>query len=442
MSEQQETAPAQQQQQQKQSTHSEESQCVPEEPLPLLIHNHSQAGEGHKFYPPPLVKHEEVVANRDLFFDTLNKFHSALGTRFMVPTIGGKELDLHLLYVEVTARGGLEQVIKDRKWKEITGVFNFPPTTTSASFVLRKYYISLLHHYEQVYFFQSQGRLFVPTAPLPVPSPIPQSTDNGLVHRGSDGVQPVIKKRKRRSFSIPPPVGVDPASSVDQPVTGIIDGKFEHGYLVTVKVGSDTLRGVLYHVSSGGSGAQFAGVSCFQSNNSYDAEASGTRARRRKKKDGMRKRDPSHPKPNRSGYNFFFAEQHAKLKALHPDKDREISKMIGELWNKLKEEERAVYQECGLKDKERYKKEMQEYKERLKMQPLTNEVLNQELDKLPDSCEHRPDHHLLLRAEAKGDVPSLSTQSGTTDVNISAELKSSIQDNDHNKPISEQGAYG
>ena len=61
------------------------------------------------------------------------------------------------------------QVIKDRKWKEITGVFNFPRTTTSASYVLRKYYITLLHHYEQAYFFGATGYLIPPPSNFQVP---------------------------------------------------------------------------------------------------------------------------------------------------------------------------------------------------------------------------------------------------------------------------------
>jgi len=64
--------------------------------------------------------------------------------------------------------------------------------------------------------------------------------------------------------------------------------------------------------------------------------------RRRRKKSEIKKRDPAHPKPNRSGYNFFFAEQHARLKPLHPGKDREISRMIGELWNNLTDSKKAV----------------------------------------------------------------------------------------------------
>ncbi|XP_057818916.1 high mobility group B protein 15 isoform X6 [Cryptomeria japonica] len=249
--------------------------------------------------PLPLVKHDEVVANRDLFFKTLNQFHFAVGSKYQVPTIGGKELDLHRLYVEVTARGGLSKVIKDRKWKEII---------------------------------------------------------------------------------------VDPTSSVDQPVTGVIDGKFEHGYFVTVKMGADILRGVLYHVPSGGSGVQHADISYFQSSNTFDTTTSGLNARRKKQKERIR-RDPDHPKPNRSGYNFFFAEQHARLKALHPDKDRELSKMIGELWNKLTEEERVVYQDFGLKDKERYKREMQEYKQKLKGSHIS-EVSSQQVMEIWNSDDH------------------------------------------------------
>ena len=53
-----------------------------------------------------------------------------------------------------------------RKWKDITTIFNFPPTTTDASFVLHKYYITLLYHYEQVYFFGAQGQPIPPPANL------------------------------------------------------------------------------------------------------------------------------------------------------------------------------------------------------------------------------------------------------------------------------------
>lgn len=125
------------------------------------------------------------------------------------------------------------------------------------------------------------------------------------------------------------------------PVIGVINGKFEYGYLVTVTVGTEKLQGVLYHTSEFSMG-QVQQQTLIANNSANEVIMSGTRRRRRRKKSEMRKRDPSHPKPNRSGYNFFFAEQHARLKALHPGKDREMSRMIGDLWNKLSETQRAV----------------------------------------------------------------------------------------------------
>lgn len=54
------------------------------------------------------------------------------------------------------------QVTNERKWREVTEPFSFPPTATSASFVLRKFYINLLHHFEQVYFLRNTGALVPP----------------------------------------------------------------------------------------------------------------------------------------------------------------------------------------------------------------------------------------------------------------------------------------
>jgi hypothetical protein len=129
-------------------------------------------------------------------------------------------------------------------------------------------------------------------------------------------------------------------------VSGFIDGKFEHGYLVTVKVGSESLKGVLYHMPPGNLCQQFASVPNVVDDNGTvglsTAAIDARRRRRRRRKDEMPKKDPNAPKPNRSGYNFFFQEQHTRLRALHPDKDKEISRLIGESWNKLTEEQRAV----------------------------------------------------------------------------------------------------
>lgn len=319
----------------------------------------------HHKYPEPHAKYKDVVEDRKLFMETLGKLHAAMATKFMIPTIGGKELDLHRLFVEVTSRGGIEKVIGDRRWREITAAFNFPSTATNASFVLRKYYMSLLHHYEQIYFFGAHGWNSPPAASSNTPSsasaPSERSAEPVLQHSSS-----MPNARKRRANGELTSAG--PSQAANRSVVGVIDGKFENGYFVTVTVGAQKLRGVLFHPPEQTSNqtVDFLGIV-------DNSNAKVVRRRRRRKK--LSKRDPTHPKPNRSGYNFFFAEQHARLKPLHPGRDREISKMIGDLWNKLTETEKAVYQERGVKDKERYKSEMAVYRERLKTgQIISNAV--------------------------------------------------------------------
>ncbi|XP_047318558.1 high mobility group B protein 15-like [Impatiens glandulifera] len=277
-------------------------------------------------YPPPLAKFEVITVNPCLFMETLEKLHASLGTKFMIPVIGGRDLDLHRLFVQVTSRGGFHKIVKERRWREITATFNFPSTATNASFVLRKYYASLLLHYEQIYLFNA--KFWSPSSSAdhvsPIPMEIPSLPSSEVLYAGSS-------------------------------VIGVIDGKFENGYLVTITIGSEKLKGVLYQT-----------VETHIQNND-DPPSAGVlgRRRRRRRKSEIRKRDPSRPKPNRSGYNFFFKEQHARLKPLYPRMDRDISRMIGELWMTTNESEKTVYQEKAMEDKERYRLEMDEYRMRL-----------------------------------------------------------------------------
>ncbi|ONK72824.1 uncharacterized protein A4U43_C04F23610 [Asparagus officinalis] len=464
----------------------------------------SMANDVHpKVYPPPLLSHVEVSTNPIAFYDTLRRLHSALGSRFMIPVIGGKELNLHQLYVQVTQRGGLEKVILERRWRDVIATFDFPPTTTSASFVLRKYYLSLLHHYEQLYFFRTQGPLVAPSAEfanarlahvsLTHPDQVPRATashEEEAKPRSSRGPQLVVPapahireghvclsvdnasqspilvgpRPSIGSSSAAAPLTLDNAQTVmpaiprpikghepgeasyvakapaiveDKTVTyangvlgshsaasaptsgestptaekyavsnadghqatpsgpistnptlagssstgvqnlsvsGTIDGKFEHGYFVSVRVGTQVLHGVLYHAHP----LDAAYSSLHQSNyptsgtnslleqspsNVTDPYIPQTRSSQRRKK--YKNRAPGQPKPNRSAYNFFFAEEHAKLKVEHPRKERQYSKMIGDSWSKLTEEERGVYDAYGKRDKERYRRELQAYRERM-----------------------------------------------------------------------------
>lgn len=106
---------------------------------------------------------------------------------------------------------------------------------------------------------------------------------------------------------------------------GTIDLKFDGGYVVTVNLGYEQLKGVLYHVPR------------YASQSSASIPTSHNR-----KKSRLGSHDPSRPKSNRSGYNFFFAEHYARLKPSYYGQERAISKKIGYLWNNLTESERQV----------------------------------------------------------------------------------------------------
>ncbi|KAM6543587.1 hypothetical protein CsatB_008034 [Cannabis sativa] len=305
-------------------------------------------------YPTPLASHDDVAKDPIVFWDTLRRFHFLMNTKFMVPVIGGKELDLHILYVEVTRRGGFEKVVAEKKWREVGTIFMFSPTTTSASFVLRKHYISLLYHYEQVHFFRMQGPLCSPSVTFPVCS------------RSFKPELAIVEYSPKSINDFP----------MNQDIEGIgtIDGKFDCGYLVSVKLGSEVLTGVLYHPEEEGCGTSGSPVVAEPNNNAIVPYTGKPRHSRRRKRKSKRRGDPNYPKPNRSGYNFFFAEKHYKLKSLFPNREREFTKMIGESWTNLSPEERTVYQNIGLKDKERYRRELKEYKESIKLRQQTVET--------------------------------------------------------------------
>ena len=120
-------------------------------------------------------------------------------------------------------------------------------------------------------------------------------------------------------------------------VSGTIDAKFDGGYVVTVILGSEQLKGVLFHVPDNVSQSSHAeGTSSSQN---LGDDTSNLLSRKRAK---YAPRDPFRPKSNRSGYNFFFAENYARLKPSYHGQERAISKRIGFLWNNLSEAERQV----------------------------------------------------------------------------------------------------
>ncbi|KAK6934693.1 ARID DNA-binding domain [Dillenia turbinata] len=299
-----------------------------EDPSPITpsSEENGNGGSNPRLYPSPVAEYDQVASDSELFYHTLRAFHQSFGSNFNVPTVGGRALDLYRLFVEVTSRGGIEKVIKDHKWKEVTVVFNFPSTITSASFVLRKYYLSLLYHYEQAYYFREEGPL------ISLPDLLSKSTINGsaALHAAEESAV---------ANQLPASLELQPGGLVD----GAIDAKFDNGYMVSVGLGAEKLRGVLYHIPTASDTSQ--------SNNSVNPP----QRKRKRKKSHLALKDSSRPEPNSRGYKLFFEKHYTMLEPLHYGYDKDIKERIQALWNKLSEAEKKVYEEKELRDEDRHR---------------------------------------------------------------------------------------
>ncbi|XP_042232541.1 AT-rich interactive domain-containing protein 2-like [Homarus americanus] len=78
----------------------------------------------------------------DGFLKQLEEFHQQRGTAFKrLPRINGKGVDLYLLYVVVTARGGWQKVNARCEWDDILEDFRLPAACVNSATALKHIYI-------------------------------------------------------------------------------------------------------------------------------------------------------------------------------------------------------------------------------------------------------------------------------------------------------------
>ncbi|KAL8146998.1 high mobility group B protein 10-like [Apium graveolens] len=263
-------------------------------------------------YPLPEAHFTDIVQNRDLFLQKLENFHKSIGSKIKIPTIGGRPLDLHRFFVEVTNRGGMDKVINDRKWKEVFSVFNCPSTITGASFVLKNHYQSLLYHFEQVYYFRKNA-----------PSVLDTDSASTIVNGSS------ARNHLEDSASMHPLPSV---SSIVEPgsiLTGTVDAKFEFGYAVTIEMGSEQWKGVLYH------NRESVLPNNSEQNHTVISGSQTTYG------------DPLRFEENGSEYVRFYDETWNKLQRYYGYELDALNKKIWLIWSRLSDAEKQVYRSMG-----------------------------------------------------------------------------------------------
>ncbi|KAI8884662.1 hypothetical protein K501DRAFT_284719 [Backusella circina FSU 941] len=84
------------------------------------------------------------------FIKSLKEFHIRKGTTLQAePVLGGKRLDLFKIYQAVITSGGFDEVTKNRGWKQVGDIFQFPSTCTNSAYIIKGVYIRNLLGFEE-----------------------------------------------------------------------------------------------------------------------------------------------------------------------------------------------------------------------------------------------------------------------------------------------------
>lgn len=106
-------------------------------------------------------------------------------------------------------------------------------------------------------------------------------------------------------------------------------------------------------------------------------------------KNSVIKKDPAKPKRGKSGFLFFCDEMRPVIKETNPDITvKEVVSQLGLLWQKLKfDGNTAPYEDLSIKDRERYRTEMEEYRKKIKAIPVKTPANSVKVKKTP--CEKK-----------------------------------------------------
>eukprot|EP00027_Filamoeba_sp_ATCC50430_P002798 CAMPEP_0168545640 /NCGR_PEP_ID=MMETSP0413-20121227/3067_1 /TAXON_ID=136452 /ORGANISM="Filamoeba nolandi, Strain NC-AS-23-1" /LENGTH=899 /DNA_ID=CAMNT_0008575753 /DNA_START=158 /DNA_END=2857 /DNA_ORIENTATION=- len=88
----------------------------------------------------------------DAFLNQLGDFYNSKGIQIPLthlPVLGGKEIDLRKFYSAVMKRGGYDQVVAQKKWRDVARELHIPEDCTSAGYSLRMHYETYLLEFEK-----------------------------------------------------------------------------------------------------------------------------------------------------------------------------------------------------------------------------------------------------------------------------------------------------
>ncbi|KAM7474311.1 hypothetical protein LguiB_021554 [Lonicera macranthoides] len=239
----------------------------------------------------------------DSFYEKLSKFYESSGLS-LVFNFRETNTDLYQFYKDVTERGGFHQVTTDGKWGEVASALSSRSRISMSTTQLQKLYANLLYQFEQTYYYCTPSK---PTQP--------------------PGQLSSIGKRKHCD-------------------------------------GSSDLR----TVHSGTRDSPLGKAECANSFGQLSTEARTEEKKlplqKPSKVKEMRK-DRDAPVGLRSAYQIFLKMECDRLKKIHGESSGGLIRDVAiKTWGVLPNKDRQPYFEASKNDRDRYNREMAEYKER------------------------------------------------------------------------------
>lgn len=327
----------------------------------------------------PEATHEQVLVDRGLFQQTLDRLLTHLGIKLKMPKVGGAEVDLHLLYKEVTSLGGLDAVTARKQWVLVCDPFKFPASFTNKSFVIKKLYINSLHHYEQVYFHRRQGAVLPP--PLIMPSGPSSPKRRRLGKAVSAAVMdPLIVVPDVPSSNSGSTISCIKSLEAGTRFTGVIDCTVNHGHRITIQLPGQCLQGTLYWQSPADvtprAGPPAGPPKAAPATTHLDEDTAMSQeldSRHNMQSQGLVRAASmpglptlTQPRPPRTPYQFFqLGVNKEQLLQLHPgppsDAKELLPKLMSGLWHQMTPEQHKPFVSMAIRDKARFEREWEEF---------------------------------------------------------------------------------
>ncbi|CAI9768902.1 unnamed protein product [Fraxinus pennsylvanica] len=283
-----------------------------EETMEKKINGCDGANDSGEMSPKSPALNARDKASDDSFYRKLSKLHESSGLS-RVFNFREANLDLHLLYKEVTQRGGFHQVTKYGKWYEVASILNLQCSVSMRPIELQTVYENLLYQFEQMYHYR-------------VPKEANTRPDKTSLGRSSygDSLSCVTGKRKY----------CDSSSSLSTVCSCDLEGPAEKKKI---------------------------------NNHSYQVSAVDQIQAMLSTADKELIKEADAPLKPRTGYQIFLRIACHGLKEIYGENSssQNIRDMAIEAWRHLSEEDKLPYIDAHKMDRERYNRELATYERAL-----------------------------------------------------------------------------